>query len=176
KQNRLWASVSSITQRRINDKMIAKVTLLFLVAVAVSAKVEMEYHPQAVLHYLELKDQHLARKVRGMLKLDADFPRPSPSLPPGISKGLVKHCVAEAIKCHIAADEDACGHLKCIKSTACCLYVAGLRIKHLPEPVKKCLPIIPCCLEGSDSCEEKLGCFVKFGNCAKVLGDEKYRK
>ena len=41
---------------------------------------------------------------------------------------------------------------------------------------KKCLPIIPCCLEGSDSCEEKLGCFVKFGNCAKVLGDEKDRK
>lgn len=69
--------------------MIAKVTaLLCLVAVAVSAKVEMEYHPQAVLHYLELKDQHLARKVRGMLKLDADFPKPSPSLPPGISKGL----------------------------------------------------------------------------------------
>lgn len=41
---------------------------------------------------------------------------------------------------------------------------------------KKCLPIIPCCLEGSDSCEEKLGCFVKFGKCAKVLGDEKDRK
>ena len=80
--------------------MIAKVALLCLVAVAVSAKVEMEYHPQAVLHYLELKDQHLARKVRGMLKLDADFPKPSPtSLPPGISKGLlvsilVKSCAA----------------------------------------------------------------------------------
>lgn len=92
--------MSSITQRRINDKMIAKVALLCLVAVAVSAKVEMEYHPQAVLHYLELKDQHLARKVRGMLKLDADFPKPSPtSLPPGISKGLlvsilVKSCAA----------------------------------------------------------------------------------
>ena len=70
--------------------MIAKVALLCLVAVAVSAKVEMEYHPQAVLHYLELKDQHLARKVRSMLKLDADFPKPSPtSLPPGISKGLL---------------------------------------------------------------------------------------
>ena len=80
--------MSSITQRRINDKMIDKVALLFLVAVTVSAKVEMEYHPQAVLHYLEMKDQHLARKVRGMLKLDADFPKPSPSLPPGISKGL----------------------------------------------------------------------------------------
>lgn len=69
--------------------MIAKIALLLLVAVAVSANFEMEYHPQAVLHYLELKDQHLARKVRGMLKLDADFPSPSPSFPPGISKGLV---------------------------------------------------------------------------------------
>ena len=38
---------------------------------------------------------------------------------------------------------------------------------------KKCLPIIPCCMLGSETCEEKLCCFVRFGECLKKLGDKK---
>ena len=60
--------------------MNVKISLLFLVAVAVYAKAELEqqYHPQAVLHYLEMEDKKMAEKVRSIVKLpDEDPARPS---------------------------------------------------------------------------------------------------
>lgn len=39
------------------------IALLFFAAVAVYARAEMEFHPQAVLHYLELEDREMVRKV-----------------------------------------------------------------------------------------------------------------
>ncbi|KAL9986924.1 hypothetical protein ACROYT_G001140 [Oculina patagonica] len=47
--------------------MKAILALLFLAAVAVYARAEMEYHPQAILHYLEMEDEEMARKVRGLV-------------------------------------------------------------------------------------------------------------
>lgn len=65
--------------------MNAMIALLFLAAVAVYSRAEMEYHPQAILHYLEMEDQEMAKKVRRMVgkKLNetvlptGDFSRPS---------------------------------------------------------------------------------------------------
>ena len=65
--------------------MKAMIALLFLAAVAVYARAEMEYHPQAILHYLEMEDQEMAKKVRRMVgkKLNetvlptGNFSRPS---------------------------------------------------------------------------------------------------
>ncbi|KAL9973876.1 hypothetical protein ACROYT_G020382 [Oculina patagonica] len=160
--------------------MKAIVALLFLAAVAVYAEEEMEYHPQAILHYLEMEDQEMARKVRSIVKLsDPPSGRPSfrPSFrPSGFPPGVptqVKFCIGGALFCHKNAGEDACGHLKCIKGTGECLKCAGVRLHHLPDNVKKCLPIIPCCLLASETCEEKLCCFVRFGECSKRLGDAK---
>ena len=50
--------------------MKAMIALLFLAAVAVYAKAEMEYHPQAVMHYLEMEDREMAKKVRSIVKLE----------------------------------------------------------------------------------------------------------
>ena len=52
--------------RRVKMKVI--IALMFLAAVAVYAEEEMEYHPQAILHYLEMEDQEMARKVRSYLE------------------------------------------------------------------------------------------------------------
>ena len=57
--------------------MKAIIALMFLAAVAVCAKAEMEYHPQAVLHYLEMEDRKMVEKVRSIVKLEEDFPKPS---------------------------------------------------------------------------------------------------
>ena len=60
--------------------MNVKISLLFFLAVAVYAKAELEqeYHPQAVLHYLEMEDKKMAEKVRSIVKLqDEDAARPS---------------------------------------------------------------------------------------------------
>ncbi|KAL9973888.1 hypothetical protein ACROYT_G020395 [Oculina patagonica] len=155
--------------------MKAMIALLFLAAVAVYARAEMEYHPQAILHYLELEDQEMARKVRSIVKLNDPQVRPSfrPSGFPTNIPPKVKLCIVAAIACHKRAGDDACEHLKCIKRTGVCLHNAGVRVQHLPDNMKKCLPIIPCCLLFSKSCEERLCCFVRFGECAKRLGDAK---
>ena len=71
------------------------IALLFLAAVAVYTKAELEYHPQAILHYLELEDREMAKKVRSIVKLEdedssgampSSQPRPSglPNVPPKI--------------------------------------------------------------------------------------------
>lgn len=43
-----------------------------------------------------------------------------------------KACLGEAVKCHKKAEDDACEHLKCIKTTGECLHEAGVRLHHLP--------------------------------------------
>ena len=60
--------------------------LLFVAAVAAYSQAEeMEYHPQAIMHYLEMEDREMANKVRTVLKMpvnDAD-PKPFPTgIPP----------------------------------------------------------------------------------------------
>ncbi len=68
--------------RRVSMKTI--IALLFLAAVAVYAEEETEYHPQAILHYLEMEDQEMARKVRSYLepRLVAPTVRPQTATPP----------------------------------------------------------------------------------------------
>ena len=66
--------------RRVNMKSM--ITLLFLAAVAVYARAEMEYHPQAILHYLEMEDRDMARKVRSFVKLNDFKPSFRPSIRP----------------------------------------------------------------------------------------------
>ncbi|XP_020605330.1 uncharacterized protein LOC110044147 [Orbicella faveolata] len=160
--------------------MKSMLALLCLAAVAACAWAELEYHPQAVLHYLEMEDREMAKKVRSIVKargLPSGKPTFSPSFKPsGFPTGIplkVKFCLVGAIMCHKKAGDDACAHLECIKKTGKCLHEAGLRLHHLPDFVQKCLPIIPCCLLASETCEEKLCCFVRFGECAKTLGDKK---
>lgn len=76
--------------------MKAMITLLFLAALAVYARAEMLYHPQAILQYLEMEDREIARKVRNVMKLnDGDRPsgfptgRPRPSgFPSGFPSGV----------------------------------------------------------------------------------------
>ncbi|KAJ7393036.1 hypothetical protein OS493_008322 [Desmophyllum pertusum] len=153
--------------------MKSMITLLFLAAVAVYARAEMEYHPQAILHYLEMEDRDMARKVRSFVKLNDFKPSFRPSIRPSGMPPMppdVKLCIVKAVLCHKKAGEDACEHLECIKKTGICLHGAGVE----PPPfMKKCLPIIPCCLIASETCEEKLCCFVRFGECLGKLGDKK---
>ena len=68
--------------------MKAMIALLLLAAVAVYAEEKMEYHPQAILHYLELEDHKMAEKVRSIVKLeDPGKFRPS-GLPSGRPSGF----------------------------------------------------------------------------------------
>ena len=62
--------------------------LLFVAAVATYSQAEeLEYHPQAIMHYLEMEDREMATKVRRVLKMnDAD---PKPKLPTGIPPKFV---------------------------------------------------------------------------------------
>ena len=65
--------------------MKSLIALLFLSAVAAYALAELEYHPQAVLHYLEMEDREMARKVRSIVKargLSSGKPSFSPNLKP----------------------------------------------------------------------------------------------
>ncbi|CAH3173715.1 unnamed protein product, partial [Porites lobata] len=89
-----------------------------------------------------------------------------------------KLCIVAAVIYHTKANENACAHLRCIKRTGKCLKKAGVRVRHMPPATasKKCLPVIPCCMLGSETCEEKLCCFVRFHECTKRLGDKKDRK
>ena len=51
--------------------MKAVIPFLFLALVAVYAThTEMQYHPQAILKYLEYEDQQMAKKVRSIVKLE----------------------------------------------------------------------------------------------------------
>lgn len=81
--------------------MNVKISLLFFVAVAVYAKAELEqqYHPQAVLHYLEMEDKKMAEKVRSIVKLpEEDFARPS-FRPSGFPTGLPPKVVSSNFTC-----------------------------------------------------------------------------
>ena len=74
--------------------MKAMILLLFLAAVAVYAdETEMEYHPQAIMHYLEMEDREMAKKVRNIVKLQDPHPfkpsfRPTGNLPSGFPTGI----------------------------------------------------------------------------------------
>ena len=57
------------------------IALLFLAAAAAYARAELEYHPQAVLHYLEMEDREMARKVRSTVNARG-LPSSKPSFPP----------------------------------------------------------------------------------------------
>ena len=61
--------------------MKSMIALLFLAAVAAYARGELEYHPQAVLHYLEMEDREMARKVRSIVNARG-LPSSKPSFPP----------------------------------------------------------------------------------------------
>ena len=61
--------------------MKSVVALLFLAAVAACAWAELEYHPQAVLHYLEMEDREMAKKVRRIVKARG-LPSGKPTFPP----------------------------------------------------------------------------------------------
>lgn len=90
--------------QRVSSTMNVKISLLFFVTVAVYAKAELEqqYHPQAVLHYLEMEDKKMAEKVRSIVKLqDEDPARPSfrPSrFPTGIPPKVVSTTFTCTIK------------------------------------------------------------------------------
>ena len=69
------------------------IALLFLAALALYARAEMEYHPQAILNYLEMEDREMVRKVRsivnarGLSSGKPSFPpsfKPPKDLPPNI--------------------------------------------------------------------------------------------
>ena len=79
------------------------IALLFLAAVVfVRAEEEkepdMKFHPQAVLHYLEMEDEKMARQVRSILKMEGNGDGKEPprkesmfptALPTGIPKAFV---------------------------------------------------------------------------------------
>ena len=73
--------------------MNAMLALLFLAAVGAYPEIPMEYHPQAILHYLEMEDRQMAKKVRSIIKLE-DAPafkptfRPTGRLPSGFPTGV----------------------------------------------------------------------------------------
>ena len=67
--------------RPVNMKSM--IALLFVSAVAVYALAELEYHPQAVLHYLEMEDREMARKVRSIINVRG-LPSGKPSFPPSL--------------------------------------------------------------------------------------------
>jgi len=52
--------------------------LLFVAAVAAYTQAqELEYHPQAIMHYLEMEDREMASKVRSVLKMNDAEPKPT---------------------------------------------------------------------------------------------------
>ena len=96
-KNELFTSCFPGGQSTINMKVL--IALLFLaVVVFVRAEEEkepeMKFHPQAVLHYLEMEDEKMAKHVRSILKMDQKkeprkesmFPT---ALPTGTPKGFV---------------------------------------------------------------------------------------
>jgi len=58
-------------------------TILALLFVAVVATYtqgeELKYHPQAIMHYLEMEDREMATKVRSVLKMNDMEPNPTPA-------------------------------------------------------------------------------------------------
>ena len=66
------------------------IALLFLASVVAYATAEMEYHPKAILHYLEMEDREMAKKVRSIVKLEDAQPmmiKPTGRLPSGFPTG-----------------------------------------------------------------------------------------
>ena len=67
--------------------------LLFVAAVAAYTQAEeLEYHPQAIMHYLEMEDREMANKVRTVLKMNDAEPKPG-KLPTGIPPKFVSTVV-----------------------------------------------------------------------------------
>ena len=62
------------------------IAFLFLAAAAAYARAELEYHPQAVLHYLEMEDREMAKKVRSIVKARG-LPSIRPTFPPSFKPG-----------------------------------------------------------------------------------------
>jgi len=60
------------------------IALLFLAAVVACAWADLEYHPQAVLHYLEMEDREMAKKVRSIVKARG-LPSGKPSFAPSFA-------------------------------------------------------------------------------------------
>ena len=68
--------------------MKSLIVSLFLTVVAAYAQAELQYHPQAVLHYLEMEDREMARKVRSIVNgrgLPSSKPSFLPSFQPSFS-------------------------------------------------------------------------------------------
>ena len=79
--------------------MKSMIALLFLAALAVYSRAEMEYHPQAILNYLEMEDREMARKVRSIVNargLPSSKPslRPSVQPPKDLPPGIVSYHVS----------------------------------------------------------------------------------
>ena len=73
--------------------MKVMITLLFLAAaVVVHAEEEkesnMKFHPQAVLHYLEMEDENMAKQVRRIIKMDPIQPTKQSLFPTALPTGL----------------------------------------------------------------------------------------
>ena len=90
----MFLCASCYPEHRLSSvNMKTMILLLFLAAVAVYAETEMEYHPQAIMHYLEMEDREMAKKVRSIVKLEDPQPlrpsfRPTGRLPSGFPTGL----------------------------------------------------------------------------------------
>ena len=79
--------------------MKSMIALLFLASLAVYSWAEMEYHPQAILNYLEMEDREMARKVRSIVNargLPSGKPSFGPSLQPpkDLPPGIVSYHVS----------------------------------------------------------------------------------
>ena len=72
--------------RRVNMKSM--IFSLFLTVVVACAWAELEYHPQAILHYLEMEDREMAKKVRSIVKARG-LPSGRPSLPPSFNPSFM---------------------------------------------------------------------------------------
>ena len=76
--------------------MKTMIGLLFLAAVAVYAQAEIQYHPKAIMHYLEMEDREMAGKVRRIINLDARaIPTATTARPNGFPTGVPPRIVSE---------------------------------------------------------------------------------
>ena len=88
----MFLCASCYPEHRLSSvNMKTMILLLFLAAVAVYAETEMEFHPQAIMHYLEMEDREMAKKVRSIVKLEDPNPikpRPTGRLPSIFPSGV----------------------------------------------------------------------------------------
>ena len=98
RENELFTSCFPGGQSTINMKVL--IALLFLAAVVfVRAEEEkepdMKFHPQAVLHYLEMEDEKMAKHVRSILKMDQKRePKKESMFPTALPTGIPKQFVS----------------------------------------------------------------------------------